>query len=386
MARIVYKDFFDTRPDTIAGKYLRRFWHPVYRSQDLLKGRAVPIRIMHEDLTLYRGEGGAPHIVGYRCAHRGNQLSAGWVEGDSIRCFYHGWKFAQTGQCVEQPAEQRPFCEKIRIPSYPHVQEFLGMIFVYMGEGEPPPLPRYPNFESTNHAVEVERWIRPCNYFLNVENSVDTTHVCFTHRNSRTNYGLELDIPKIRHQETEWGVATYTIWADGKTRRSNFGMPYLSYVAGQISDPEVSMVEMLVIKVPIDDKSHAQFELHKVHGKLPTSEDQRRWLERRESERRSLTPSHEELYLKILDGKMLLKHLDPKRIDFIVLEDDVAQVGQGANWDSWDRVDENLGGADSGVVLIRRIWRRELEALAEGKPLKEWTYQLDMVPTGFEYV
>jgi 5,5'-dehydrodivanillate O-demethylase len=163
-------------------------------------------------------------------------------------------------------------------------------------------------------------------------------------------------------------------------------MPYLSYVAGQISDPEVSMVEMLVIKVPIDDASHAQFELHKVHDKLPTPEDQRRWLERRENERMNLTPSHEELYLKILDGKMLLKDLDPKRIDFIVLEDDVAQVGQGASWDSWDRMDENLGGADSGVVLIRRIYRRELEALAEGKPLKEWTYQRDMVPTGFKYV
>jgi 5,5'-dehydrodivanillate O-demethylase len=340
---------------------------------------------MNEDLTLYRGEGGAPHIVGHRCAHRGNQLSAGWVEGDAIRCFYHGWKFAETGQCVEQPAEQRPFCDKIRIQSYPHIREYLGMIFVYMGEGEPPPLPKYRNFESTTHAVEVERWIRPCNYFLNVENSVDTTHVCFTHRNSRTHYGLELDMPKIRHQETEWGVATYTIWADGQTRRSNFGMPYLSYVAGQISDPEVSMVEMLVIKVPIDDISHAQFELHKVHNKLLTSEDQRRWLERREGERSSLTPSHEELYLKILDGKVLLKDLDPKRIDFIVLEDDVAQVGQGANWDSWDRMDEHLGGADSGVVLIRRIWRRELEALAEGKSLKKWTYQTDMVPTGFPY-
>jgi 5,5'-dehydrodivanillate O-demethylase len=109
-------------------------------------------------------------------------------------------------------------------------------------------------------------------------------------------------------------------------------------------------------------------------------------LERRESERRSLTPSHEELYLKILGGKTLLKDLDPKRIDFIVLEDDVAQVGQGANWDSWDRMDEHLGGADSGVVLIRRIWRRELEALAEGKSVKEWTYLRDMVPTGFSYV
>jgi 5,5'-dehydrodivanillate O-demethylase len=308
------------------------------------------------------------------------------VEGESIRCFYHGWRFAETGQCVEQPPEPRPFCEKIRICSYPHIKEYLGMIFVYMGEGEPPPLPRYPSFESTAHAVEVERWIRPCNYFLNVENSVDTTHVCYTHRTSRTSQGLELDMPKIRHQETEWGVATYTVWADGNMRRSNFGMPYLSYVAGQISDPEVSMVEMLVIKVPIDDTSHAQFELHKVHGTLTTPEERGRWLERRERERATLTPSHEELYLKVLEGKILLKDLDPKRIDFIVLEDDVAQVGQGANWDSWDRMEEHLGGADTGVVLIRRIWRRELEALAEGKSLKEWTYLPGMVPDGFAYL
>jgi 5,5'-dehydrodivanillate O-demethylase len=383
---IEYKDFFDTKPGSIAGKYLRRFWHPVYRSQDLANGRVVPIRVLHEDLTLYRGATGKPHVVGHRCAHRGNQLSAGWVEGDSIRCFYHGWTFSETGQCVEQPPEPKPFCEKVRIPSYPHVREYLGMIFVYMGEGEPPPLPSYPSFESTDHAVEVERWIRPCNYFLNVENSVDTTHVVFTHRTSRLDQGLELDIPKIRHEETEWGVATYTIWADGKTRRSNFGMPYLSYVAGQITDPETCLVEMLVIKVPIDDHSHTQFELHKVHTKKMTPDERARWIERREHERKSLNPSHDDLYLDILNGKRPLKDIDPKRIDFIVVEDDVAQVGQGSNWDSWDRMDEHLGGADSGVVLIRRLWRRELEALSEGRPLKDWRYQLDMVPDGFQYV
>src|SRR5689334_8533244 len=90
MARIEYKDFFDSRPDTIGGKFLRRFWHPVYRSQDLPSGRPVAIKILNEDLTLYRGTTGTPHIVGLRCAHRGTQLSAGSVEGDSIRCFYHG--------------------------------------------------------------------------------------------------------------------------------------------------------------------------------------------------------------------------------------------------------------------------------------------------------
>jgi 5,5'-dehydrodivanillate O-demethylase oxygenase subunit len=384
-AKIEYKDFFDSRPNTIGGRYLRRFWHPVYRCQDLAPGQAIPIKILNEDLTLYRGKSGKPHVVAARCAHRGTKLSAGWVEGDSIRCMYHGWKFSESGQCVEQPPEPNPFCDKVRIKNYPHVEEYLGMVFVYMGEGTPPQLPRYPRFEDPQYAVETELFIRPCNFFLNVENSVDTTHVCFTHRTSRTDQGLELDVPKIRHEETDWGVATYTTWADNNPRRSNFGMPYLSYVAGQIIDPETNFVEMMVIKVPIDNSSHAQFALNKFASKKMSSDEQRRWLERRERERRELTPSHGEMIRRLLEGEVNISELDPKRIDFIALEDDVAQAGQGATWDAWDRMEEHLGACDSGVVLIRRLWRRELEALAEGKPLKNWTWQPEMVPTGFTY-
>jgi 5,5'-dehydrodivanillate O-demethylase len=57
--------------------------------------------------------------VDFRCAHRGTQLIVGWVEGDEIRCRYHGWKFGPDGRCTEQPGEPKPFCEKIRIKSYP---------------------------------------------------------------------------------------------------------------------------------------------------------------------------------------------------------------------------------------------------------------------------
>ena len=67
-------------------------------------------------------------MIGFRCAHRRTQLSVGWVEGDCLRCFYHGWKYDGSGQCVEQPAEPKPFAEKIQIPSYP-VTEYLGLIF-----------------------------------------------------------------------------------------------------------------------------------------------------------------------------------------------------------------------------------------------------------------
>src|SRR6266516_7652178 len=135
-------DFVHTGPGTLAGRYLRMFWQPVHLAEDLKPGRAVPIRIMSEEFTLYRGENG-PHLLAFRCAHRGTQLSTGWVEGDEIRCFYHGWKYDGSGQCVEQPAEPEPFCQRIKIKSYP-LQEYLGLIFAYLGEGEPPPLPRYP--------------------------------------------------------------------------------------------------------------------------------------------------------------------------------------------------------------------------------------------------
>src|SRR5512145_1035721 len=141
-----YEDLVHIGPDAIAGKYMRRFWHPVCRSQDMAMGWAKPIRILGEDLTLYRDEAGVPHVVAFRCAHRGAQLSAGWVEGDCIRCRFHGWKYDSSGQCVEQPAEKETFAEKVRIRSCP-TEEYLGLIFVYLGPDVPPPLPRYADFE-----------------------------------------------------------------------------------------------------------------------------------------------------------------------------------------------------------------------------------------------
>ena len=93
-----YKDFVHTGPGTLSGRYLRLFWQPVCRSKDLAPGHTKPIRIMGENFTLYRGEQGA-HVVDFRCAHRGTQLSAGWVEGDCLRCVYHGWRYDSSGQC-----------------------------------------------------------------------------------------------------------------------------------------------------------------------------------------------------------------------------------------------------------------------------------------------
>src|SRR5436190_11039581 len=133
-----YIDLEHTGPGTLAGRFMRRFWHPVYISEELKPGWSVPIMIMCEPLTLYRGEGGEAHLVDFRCAHRATQLSTGWVEDDCIRCRYHGWMYDGSGQCVQAPLEDPGFHTRIKIKSYP-VQEYLGLIFAYMGEGNPPP-------------------------------------------------------------------------------------------------------------------------------------------------------------------------------------------------------------------------------------------------------
>jgi 5,5'-dehydrodivanillate O-demethylase len=142
-----YTDYAHTGPDTLGGKLMRSVWQPVSLSESVEAGRAIPIQIMGEEFTFYRGETGTPHLVAGRCAHRNTQLSVGWIEGDCIRCFYHGWKYDEDGQCVEQAVENPGFAAKVSIPSYP-VQEYLGLVFAYLGEGEPPPMQRYPEFES----------------------------------------------------------------------------------------------------------------------------------------------------------------------------------------------------------------------------------------------
>src|SRR4051794_30397899 len=165
-SEIAYSDFVHTGPDTLAGRYLRRFWQPICCSYELPPKRARPIRIMEQDFTLYRGASGAAHLVGQRCAHRGTQLSLGSVEDDCLRCFYHGWKYQASGQCVEQPAEPKSFAEKIQIPSYP-VKEYVGLIFAYLGPGEPPALTCYPALEKDDISLDIAGWKRICNYFNN---------------------------------------------------------------------------------------------------------------------------------------------------------------------------------------------------------------------------
>src|SRR5438552_11506846 len=107
-----HTDYAHAGPGTPMGRLLRQYWQPLALAEDVAPGGAIPVRLMNEDLTLYRGESGAPYLVAQRCAHRRTLLYTGWVEEECLRCMYHGWKYDGGGQCVEMPAEDETFASK----------------------------------------------------------------------------------------------------------------------------------------------------------------------------------------------------------------------------------------------------------------------------------
>jgi 5,5'-dehydrodivanillate O-demethylase len=373
MTTLAYNDFAHTGPGTLAGRLMRRFWQPVYVAADLPAGHAKPIRVMSEDFTLYRGEGGAPHVVDSRCAHRGTQLSTGWVEGDCLRCFYHGWKYDGTGQCEEMPAEDPSFPPKVRIKSYP-VHEYLGLVWAYLGEGEAPPLPRLAQFEQEGLLLP-SSYTRYCNYFNNIENQTDEVHVAFVHRQSElTDSGLNRAVPSIAAEETAYGMLQRATGADGVVRETHFLMPNGIYIKIPGADPAAGWMDYVGWRVPVDDLHHRSFNVGLAHVTGEAAERYRERLRERQ-ERLAGLPSADELAAAILRGEM---HVDELRDhpNAVAVQDTVAQVGQGP---IADREHERLGRSDIALILLRRIWARELRALAEGGPLKAWTREERLV-------
>ena len=355
-------DFVHTGPGAIAGRYMRGFWQPVALASALSAGRAKPLRVMSEDFTLYRGESGAPQVLAPTCAHRGTLLSTGWVEGDALRCFYHGWKYGPDGRCIEAPAEREGFCNTVSIRSYP-TREYLGLIFAYLGDGEAPPFPRYRDLEAEG-VRETSSYRRDCNFFNNLENQCDPVHVAFAHRLSAFTEGGLIGVPQVSAQETDWGLALTAQRPGGGVRVTQFGMPSMIHIKSSPTGPDGDWSDMVAWRVPIDDLCHNSFNIHLHHLTGAAAERFRA----RHAEPSGAHRPVAELGAAVRRGEIHIEALKDHP-EIVGIQDDVAQLGQGI---IADRENEYLGRSDVGIILLRKIWLRELDALAAGKPTKAW--------------
>jgi 5,5'-dehydrodivanillate O-demethylase oxygenase subunit len=361
-------DEFLTGPGTPGGRFMRAFWQPVARSADIASGSAVPLQILGQKFTLYRGEGGRVHLVDFACAHRGTQLSTGFVEGDCIRCLYHGWRYDGDGQCVEQPGEDAGFAAKVRLKTHP-VEEYLGLVFAYLGEAvPPPPLRRFPELEEDGVLLVDPAEVWPCNFLNRLDN--DMAHVSWTHRESLKRNGQTVghNTYAQNYVETEFGLADPTGVGNPHV------MPNINILRVPLRGNDRwsgVFLNRLIFLVPIDDDNSIAFDVTFAPGVVgEEAEAFKAWRLPRLFDgdpEESLNIARD-----ILAGKLTVRDVPAtlSREKQFMIEDYVTQVGQGR---LIDRAPEHLGRNDALLILFRKLWIREAGALQANQPLKAWS-------------
>jgi len=349
------KELTEVGAGTPMGELLRRYWHPVGLTGDAC---AVPrqVKILGENLILFRDGSGRPGLVHPRCAHRGSTLYYGKVEERGIRCCYHGWLWDVQGHCLEQPCEEGggKNRERVRQPWFP-VEERYGLVFAYLGPpAKKPLLPRYDCLEELAPGEFIEAddssiggggpALIPCNWLQHWENVVDPFHVPVLHGSfSGAQFVAQMGAtPRVRFEVTPRGVKVESLRpADGgkvHRRVTEVVMPTLRVVP----NPRVAKygkVESIGWVLPIDDSN---FRIY-VAGRVTAKGELGRFRSR-------------------MAGKAWSALSEEEHREYP--GDFEAQTGQGP---ITLHSEEHLAPSDGGVVRLRRFLESQLQAIAEGR-------------------
>lgn len=350
-------------PGTPCGEMMRRYWHPIAAVSEL-DGQTwnKRIRLLGEDLVLYRDKQGRYGLITEACPHRRASLAFGIPTDDGIRCPYHGWAFGHSGQCLEQPnePEKSAFKNKVKTPAYA-VEEMGGVFWAYLGPAESKPLlPQLDGFVAEGTIRMLGRAVIPCNWLQIMENSLDPVHTEWLHghtyefikeqKGQAQKVAISAHHEKIAFREFAHGITKHRLLTgqsedcdDWKIGHPIVFPNILSVGAGDVKHN--SRYYAFQIRVPVDDT-------HTMHL----------WYTAYVPPKGHKTAPH------LLDKVYTydVPYLD-KNGDFIMdnvdAQDIMAWISQGA---IADRTREQLGASDNGIALYRRVLRREIKKVEEG--------------------
>ena len=364
-----------TGPGTPGGRLLRSYWQPVATAEEMpIGGAPMPVKIMSEELVLFRDDKDRLGLIGRHCPHRGTDLSYGRVENGGLRCLYHGWLFDIDGKCLDQPAEpeDKKFCHKVRQVSYP-VREFGGAIWTYMGEGQPPLIPDFQFLTAPEPNRWVCRSIQHCNWLQGLEGSTDPAHTTYLHRlpvgsrsirsggnDTRALRGIEP--PKIDIEHTGYGVRIYAL------HNSPNGRKYLrvnNYAFPCVAIPTTSTGEVGYQgrwNVPIDDYKNSSFEFFYRHSE-PLDKDALRML-------RAENVGPDNRHIRRAENRYL-QDRDSQKGDgafsgmgtYFPAHDCFAAETQGT---IQDRTNEHLGSTDIVIIEVRKALLKAIKQMEDG--------------------
>ncbi|RAH97267.1 ring-hydroxylating oxygenase subunit alpha [Acuticoccus sediminis] len=372
-------------PGSKAGAVLRRYWQPAALAVELdLERPVVPVTLLGERLVLFRNEDGELGLIGRHCPHRGADLCFGRLEDNGLRCPFHGWHFDRSGQCVEQPGEPEGsrMHENIRARNYPVVEK-NGIIFAYMGPGEPPEFPAFDCFTAPDTHVFAFKGLWECNWLQAMEVGIDPAHASFLHRflqdeDPSEGYGKQFrdraanteipmtkllrdyPRPEINVEETDFGLRLISLrhLDDGRTHVRVTNQVFPEAIVIPMSN------EMTITQwhVPIDDENCYWYSMFTSYG-APVNKEVM-WEQR--------VKEHRLPDFAPLKNKRNNYGFDPSE------QRTMTYTGMGLDinvHDQWavesmgpiqDRTDEHLGRTDVAIIRYRRMLRAAIEKVAEG--------------------
>ena len=348
-------------PGTPGGKLLRNYWYPITTEERLTAEPVQPVRLLGEDLVVFRDGKGTLGLVDERCPHRGASLGYGYPEVEGLRCPYHGWMFDSQGKCLDTPntsPDSPKFRASCAITSYP-VRTMGGLVFAYLGPDPPPVLPRYDLFtveEDETTFRDVGWAVVPCNWLQIMENSCDPIHVEWLHGRF-FDYHLE----KAGQDPTTLVSGhhikmSFDLFEHGLIKRRLREGQSESHDDWTIGHPTIFPNFLKVggrgmgsfqIRVPMDDENTLHFWY--CVFKLPDSQ-------RSVVEQVRRLPYTYEVQIRDSSGRFLVNTLDS--------QDAMAWVTQGP---IADRTREHLCSSDRGIVLFRNMLRAQLEVSDAGQ-------------------
>jgi 5,5'-dehydrodivanillate O-demethylase oxygenase subunit len=342
-------------PGTPMGALLRRYWQPIATTGELAENPVRAIRILGEDLTLYRDRGGRLGLIDQRCAHRRVDLRCGIPVVDGLECPYHGWTYDATGQCIAQPAEssESSFKERVKLLSY-RVEELGGLIWAYLGPRPAPLIPRWAPLVEENAYRQIGVTEIPCNWLQCQENSMDSVHAEYLHGHlwEYVLERLQIDDPakiqqmrrmsshhvKLRFEPFQFGFRKYRLLEGEDERTSggwNVGNPLVFPYFVLIGSP--GRYEMQ-IRIAHDD-THTRHYSYQVFMPGPGVK----------VPRQDAVPT--------FDAPM------EDLPDWVLGQDVIAWPLQG---DIVDRSQERLAESDKGLILFRRFLQEQMDLVEDG--------------------
>jgi 5,5'-dehydrodivanillate O-demethylase oxygenase subunit len=338
-------------PGTPGGELLRRYWWPVAACAEIASRRTRKVRLLGEDLVLFRDSSGQLGLIAERCPHRRVSLVHGVPEPEGIRCPYHGWLMDRQGNCLDQPAEppESNFKDKVKVAAYP-VQELGGLVFAYLGRSPAPLLPRYDAFVWDNAVREIGATVIPCNWLQIMENSLDGTHVEWLHgyysnyvrREEAEARGEPFKPRPMRHHTRigfdlfEHGIVKRRIEEDGTEEDDDWKIGHALVFPCILGNPTMQ------IRVPMDDTHtwHLWYTATKVNIPIEPQDP---------------VPFYT-MPWQTEDGELITDFVDGQDIMTWVTQGEIA-----------DRHLERLGASDVGIIFYRQVLKDQIERVERGE-------------------